>query len=527
MIAFFNAQPFLALLLIISVGYLIGRIVVKGFSLDSSAILFVALLAGHLGIVLPGLFKTLGLALFIYAIGLQAGPSFFRLFRRDGMLMNVLALVIVASGALTAFLAAKLIGLDPAMAGGIFTGALTSTPGLAAAQEAMGSPLTSIGYGVAYPFGVVLVILFIKLLPRLLKADPAKEARAEEQASAGETLHTRQIEVGNPALDGRTLAQIDFQAVTGSTISRLLRAGRVMIPRGQTELRVGDIVRAVGSEKALGTAELLLGRRNADEFPAGDVMVNQFIVTSKRLVGRSVADLNLAARYNATMTRILRNDIELPARANQKLEWGDRIVVVGENTVMPALHELFGDDVKQVNAGDIYAIILGIAFGILLGMVPISIGRVIHFKMGLSGGILLAGLILGNRSRTGFIIWRAPAAIANFLREMGLVFFLAVVGCESGQQLFAVLGQQGLSLILATVLTAIVPMALTTFVARRFFRIRLLPMAGLLAGGMTSTPGLGVATSFSDSPTPMMIYASVYPIAMIGMIVFVKLLALM
>lgn len=522
-----NSQPLLALLLIISLGYVIGRITVKGFSLDSSAILFVALLAGHLGIILPELFKTLGLALFIYAIGLQAGPSFFRLFRRDGMKMNLLAIAIVAVGALATFLAARLLKLDAALASGIFTGALTSTPGLAAAQEATGSSLTSIGYGVAYPFGVVLVILFIKLLPRLLRVDPRQEARCEEQANVGEALLTQQVEVTNPALDGKTLAKIDFQAVSGATISRLLRDGRVTIPHGSTPLRVNDIVRVVGTARALGTAELLLGRRSAVDFPAADVTVGQFVATNQRLVGQSIAAIDLAARHNATVTRIHRNDIELPARAQQKLEWGDRVTVVGERAAMPALRELFGDDLKQVHAGNIYAIILGIAFGILLGMIPVSIGRVIHFKMGLSGGVLLAGLILGNRSRTGFIVWRAPAAIVNFLRETGLVFFLAVVGCESGRQLLEVLGRHGIGLILATVLVALAPMALVTLIAHRLLGIGLLPLAGLLAGGMTSTPGLGTAASFSDSPTPMMIYASVYPIAMIGMILFVRLLALM
>lgn len=524
MIPLLNQEPLLALLAIISVGYLVGRISVKGFSLDSSAILFVALLAGHLGIALPGLFKTFGLALFIYAIGLQAGPSFFHMFRKDGLIMNSMALVIVGSGALTAFLAAKLTGLDLALASGIFTGALTSTPGLAAAQELSSSAMPSIGYGVAYPFGVVLVILFMKLLPRLLKIDPGLEASAEAQAQARDPLQVSQIEVTNPALTGKSLAQIGFHTVTGTIISRLLHAGSVSIPRGQTILQTGDIVRVVGTPKALDTAEMLLGKRSSLEIPGGDIELNHFIVTNKRLVGQRIADINLASRYSANITRIHRNDIELPGQAHQKIEWGDRLTVVGEKEIMPLLKEFFGDDIKQAHAGDVYSIILGIAFGILLGMIPVSIGKVINFKMGISGGILLSGLILGNRCKTGFILWRAPAAIINLVREMGLVVFLAVVGCESGQTLFEVLGRQGISLISVTVLTALMPLLLTTFICHRFLKMKLLQLAGLLAGGMTSTPGFGVATSFSDSPTPMMIYASIYPIAMIGKIVLARIL---
>lgn len=527
MIVSLNQQPLLAMLLIISAGYFIGRITIKGFSLDSSAILFVALFAGHTGIVLPGMFRTFGLALFIYAIGLQAGPSLSRLFRKDGMRMNFLALVIVASGALTAFLSAKITGISPEIAGGIFTGALTSTPGLAAAQEATSSPMTSIGYGVAYPFGVILVILFIKLLPRLLRIDPIREAEDEAHSQAGDPLQTRQIEVTNPSLNGKTLAGIDFQAVTGAIISRMLRNGQVAIPHGQTTLQLGDVVRLVGTAKALDTAELLLGRTTAVEIPAGDIEMNRFIVTNRKIVARRIADINLAARYNATVTRIHRNGIDLPGSAGQKIEWGDRLTVVGEKTIMPSLKELFGNDIKQVHAGDIYSIILGIAFGILLGMIPISIGKVIHFKMGISGGILLSGLLLGNRSKTGFILWRAPAAIINFVRETGLVLFLSVVGCESGKTIFEVLSRQGFSLIAVTVLVALVPMALTTFIARRFLRMKLLTLSGLLTGGMTSTPGLAVATSLADSSSPMIVYASVYPIAMIGMIILVRLLILL
>ncbi len=526
MIVSLNQQPLLAMLLIISVGYFIGRITIKGFSLDSSAILFVALFAGHTGIVLPGMFRTFGLALFIYAIGLQAGPSLSRLFRKDGMRMNILALVIVASGALTAFLSAKITGISPEVAGGIFTGALTSTPGLAAAQEATSSPTTSIGYGVAYPFGVILVILFVKLLPRMLRIDPVREAADEEHSQAGDPLQTRQIELTNPSLNGKTLAGIDFQAVTGAIISRMLRNGQLTIPHGQTVLYTGDVVRVVGTGKALDTAELLLGRITSVVIPAGDIEMNRFIVTNRRIVGKRLADINLAARYNANVTRIHRNGIELPGRAGQKIEWGDRLTVVGEKTVMPSLKDLFGNDVRQAHAGNIYSIVLGLAFGILLGMIPISIGKVIHFKMGISGGILLSGLILGNQSKTGFILWRAPAAIINFVRETGLVLFLAVVGCESGRTLFEVLSRQGLNLMAATLLVALVPMLLTTFIARRFLNMGILPLSGLLTGGMTSTPGLAVATSLSDSSTPMMVYASVYPIAMIGMIILVRILIL-
>ncbi len=527
MIDFLNNHVFLTLLLIISLGYILGQIRFKGFSLDSSGILFVALLAGHLGVNINPIFKTFGLALFIYAIGLQAGPRFFSFFKKKGLVISLVACGIVSIGALTTLACIWLLGVDKATAIGIFAGALTSTPGLAAAEEFTASSLTSIGYGIAYPVGVLLIIFYIKLLPRLLKSDPHLEARNEKRDAKTDPVFSWLIKVKNQSVFGKKLYEIKLPTVTGAIISRLMRDNSFQIPHKDTDLREGDLVKVVGTRNALKIAEMMLGEKTEDDLPEGSIEVQRFIISNKKLVGKTVAEIALKAGYNVNITRIMRNGIDLPATFNQRIEWGARVTVVGEKGIMDGLTEKFGNNIKQASAGNIFSIILGISIGMLIGMIPFSIGRVIQFQMGITGGILLSALILSNRPKLGFMIWRAPMAIVNFSREMGLVLFLATVGTASGSSLFMVIRTQGLTLLLMSVIIALIPMVIVTYIVSRQLKIKLLPLSGILTGGMTSTPGLAAASSLADSSSPVMMYASVYPIAMVTMIVWAKILAVL
>jgi len=527
MISWINAHNLLALLAIISAGHLAGRISIKGFSLGSSGILFVALLAGHLGVSITPVFKTMGLAFFIYAIGLEAGPKFFSFLKREGVVFNLLAIAAVSAGAVLTAACILLAGINKSIAIGIFSGALTSTPGLAAAQEAVPSDMVSIGYGLAYPIGVLLVILYIKMLPGLLKTDPDQEAVREKDRSRTDPVLNRFILVKNPAVNGKSLNTIGLPDMTGAIVSRLFRNGEMSAPHKDTILQDRDIVRIVGTAAALDAAETILGEKTEIELPRSTIEAQQFIITNKDLVGKSIAEINVAARYNATITRIRRSGMELPASSSQRLEWGDRILVVGDSSVMAVLKKIFGNDMKEAYSGNIYSILMGIALGIIIGMIPFSIGRVIHVKLGLTGGILAAGLILSSRPKLGLFIWRAPSSIISFIRELGLALFLTAVGTSSGSTLLEVLRTQGLPLAAMSVCITLAPMIVITWLAHRKLNIRLLPLSGVLTGGMTSTPGLAAASALSDSHTPMMMYASVYPVSMIFMIIWVKILALL
>ena len=236
-------------------------------------------------------------------------------------------------------------------------------------------------------------------------------------------------------------------------------------------------------------------------------------------------EIALNSYYNATLTRIRRSGLEFPAMPEHKLEWGDRVTVVGEKEVMPAIKNYFGDDLKALEEGSIYSVILGMVVGILIGMVPVSIGHTFSIKMGMTGGILLSGLILSNLGKTGPIIWRAPGPIINFVRELGLVFFLAVVGVKAGETFASTIQSNGFTLLLGGALITLIPMIALLIINKLFLKIDYLRFSGIITGGMTSTPGLAAATSLSDSNLPMISYATVYPIAMISMVIWAKILA--
>lgn len=529
MIAFLQHQPLLSLFLIVTLGYFIGQIKIKGFSLESSAILFVAMIAGHVGLILPSDFKTFGLVLFIYAIGLQAGPSFFAFFRKDGLLLNLYAILIVSIGAILTFLYILIFHFDPAISIGLFAGALTSTPGLAAAQEATGSNLTSIGYGIAYPFGVIGVMLFVKILPMLFKQsfNEAEQAEVSNQSDEAAELKYQHNQVKNPAIFGKSLKDLHFRITTGCVISRIMRGDHIIIPRGDTVLESGDLVRVVGRKEDLIRATNLLGALSNETIPQEKLDVRRFVVTNKKIIGKTLKQLSINSFYNANVTRIRRSGMEFPALPSQRLEIGDRLTVVGEQSAMQELKEFFGDDIKLLEEGNVYSIILGIAIGILVGLIPVSIGNLISLKMGISGGILLSGLLLSNIGKTGPIIWRAPGPIVSFIRELGLTLFLAVIGVNAGAHFVEILSQKGVGLVAAGALITVLPMVIIVLVNRIQKKFNMLQLSGLITGGMTSTPGLASITSVSSSGTPMMIYASVYPLAMICMMLWAKFLALL
>jgi putative transport protein len=528
MIDFLNSQPLMTLLVVISLGYFIGQIKIKGFSLESSAILFVALAAGHFGLKIPDIFKSLGLALFIYSIGLQAGPKIPILFKKEGMGLNLLAFLVVALGALLTAVGIFFFNFGRDISIGIFAGALTSTPGLATAYEATQTGTTSIGYGIAYPVGVIGVILFIKFLPLLLKTNiPESEKKEQDTLDREQPQVINQlIEISNPNVYGKSIKALKFRALSDCVISRLVSGDKVEVPDGNTVLQEGDIVRVVGREENIEGAVLFLGHSTDKKIPTGHLDIKRFVVTNKKLVGKKIKDLKIRMRYEANITRVGRFGLELIATPDLELHWGDRVSVVSEIRFMDALKHYFGDDIKKAEEGNVFSVILGIMIGISIGLIPVSIGKFFSIKLGLTGGILMAGLILSNRKRLGPIVWRVPFNIINFMREMGLIFFLAAVGTKAGESFLAVIRENGLPMLLWSAVITTVPMFTVLFLSLKKFHLNLFQLFGLLPGSMTSTPGFATATTITSSPTPAAIYATVYPVAMIAMIIWVKILVL-
>lgn len=523
----FNSSYF-ALFVIVAFGFLLGRIQVKGLSLDISAVIFVALLFGHFGVVIPKELGNLGLVLFIYTIGIQAGPGFFDSFRSKGRTLILLTILIIASASLTAVGLKYAFGLDTPSVVGLIAGALTSTPGLAVAIDSTNSPLASIAYGIAYPFGVIGVILFVKLLPRLMHVDLEQEARRLEHERRGKypELNTCVFHVTNPEVFNRSLVQLNVRVVTGAVISRVKKGDQILMPSPHCVLQEGDCIQAVGSEEALNELARMVGEREEGELPLEERQgVESILVTKKDMVNKELGSLNLQKNFGCTVTRVRRSGIDLAPSPDLALKFGDKVMVVGERAGIDGVAGLLGNNVKLLSDTDFFPIAVGIVLGVLVGKLHVTLPGGISFSPGLTGGVLLTALVLSAIGKTGPILWHLAGPSNQLLRQFGLLLFLAEVGTSAGQNLVATFQESGWVLFGVGAAITLVPMLVAAILGIFVFKISMLDMLGTITGGMTSTPGLAAADSMVDSNIPGVAYATVYPIAMVFLILFIQLIA--
>ncbi len=523
-------SSYFALFLIVALGFMLGKIKVKGLSLDVSAVIFIALLFGHFGVIIPKELGNFGLVLFIFTIGIQAGPGFFDSFRSKGKTLILLTLLIIGSAALTAVGLKYAFNIDTPSVVGLIAGALTSTPGLAVAIDSTGSPLASIAYGIAYPFGVIGVILFVKLLPRVLRVDLDQEARRLEKERRGQypELNTCIFRVTNPVIFGRSLMQINVRAMTGAVISRLKHNGEISIPTAHTVLCEGDYIQAVGSEESLNQLATLVGVREEGELPLHDTHeIESLLLTNKDMINKQLGDLNLMKNFSCTVTRIRRSGIDLSPSPELSLKFGDKLMVVGEKEGLKSLARLLGNNAKKLSDTDFFPIAMGIVLGVLFGKLNISFPGGLSFSPGLTGGILIVALVLSAIGKTGPILWSMSGPANQLLRQLGLLLFLAEVGTSAGRTLVATFQESGWLLFGVGAAITLVPMLVAVIVGRWLFKISLLDLLGTLTGGMTSTPGLAAADSMTDSNIPSVAYATVYPIAMVFLILAIQLIAVL
>lgn len=521
-------SSYFALFLIVALGFMLGRIKVKGVSLDVSAVIFIALLFGHYGVFIPKELGNFGLVLFIFTIGIQAGPGFFDSFRSKGKILIIITMLLIGSASLTAVALKYLCNIETASVVGLIAGALTSTPGLAVAIDSTASPLASIAYGIAYPFGVIGVILFVKLLPKIMRVDLEKEARTldAERKSKFPEMETCLFKVTNDAVFGKTLAELRFSNMTGAIISRMKSNGHILIPMGITQLSQNDCVQCVGTKEALSQAELLLGEREEGELPLADTQdIQSLLLTNKKVVGKQLRELRLHQNFGCTVTRVRRSGIDLTPSENLELKFGDKLMVVGEKEGLNGFACMIGNNAKLLSDTDFFPIAMGIVLGVIFGKLNISLGENISFSPGLTGGVLIVALILSAVGKTGPIIWSMSGPSNQLLRQLGLLLFLAEVGTSAGKTLVATFQTSGLLLFGVGAAITIVPMLVAVIVGRLIFKISMLDLLGTITGGMTSTPGLAAADSMVDSNIPSVAYATVYPIAMVFLIMFIQVIA--
>ena len=523
-------SSYFALFLIVALGFILGRINFKGISLDVSAVIFIALLFGHFGVIIPKELGNFGLVLFIFTIGMQAGPGFFTSFKAKGKVLAIITLLIVATAALTGIASKYLFDIDTPSVVGLIAGALTSTPGLAAAIDATGSSSSSIAYGIAYPFGVIGVILFVKLLPKILRVDiRAEDKRLEAlQQQQYPEIKTAVFRVSNPNAFDKSLADLQIRTMTGAVVSRLVHDNLTEIPTPQSMLREGDLIKAVGSPNALRQLEILVGEKMNQDLPLGDSIDMQYVLlTNKEVAGKSLGSLNLHQNYHCTVTRVRRSGIDVAPSPDLVLRFGDKLTVIARKESMKDVLNLLGNDKKRLSDTDFFPIAMGIVLGVLFGKVNISFSDSFTFSPGLTGGILIVALVLGYLGKTGPIVWSMSGPANQLLRQLGLLLFLAEVGTSAGVNLVQTFMDSGLTLFGVGFAITLLPMIVALLVGYYGFRINILDLMGTITGGMTSTPGLAAADSMTDSNIPSVAYATVYPIAMVFLIICIQLLSML
>lgn len=528
------AQTLIIYSAIIVLGMLLGKIKIKGVSLGVTFVLFVGILAGHLGFTINAevlnFLKNFGLILFIFTIGLQVGPGFFSSFKTSGLKLNGLTLgVILLDIAMTVglvFIFADVV--DAPIMVGIMTGSVTSTPALGAAQEALQQlsstgalqgemPPISLGYAVAYPMGVLGIILSMMLLKVIFRVDTkVEESKLETKQESHEKPDILTFRITNSNIDGITLAELKHSFGHEFVATRMLADDRVFIPHANTELHTGNLILVVTRHANARLLQQLLGEEVQYEWKDDDsTMVSRRIVVTRDSVnGKTIGQLHLRSTYNVNITRVERAGINLLAQPDLVLQMGDRVMVVGPLDNIKKAETMLGNTLKKLNDPHIITIFLGILVGILVGSIPIYFPNMpMPVRLGLAGGPLIVAILLGRFGYRLKLITYTTQSANLMLREIGICLFLASVGLASGGKFVeTVVSPNGLLWIGCGVLITMVPTLIIGVVAR-LLKFNYFTICGLIAGSHTNIPPLAYANAMTETDAPAVAYSTVYPLA--------------
>ena len=516
---------------VISVGVLLGKIKVFGVSLGVTFVLFTGILMGHFGFTgethILHFIREFGLILFVFCIGLQVGPSFFSSFKKGGMTLNMLAVGIVVLNIVVAlsiyFIANGQVELP--MMIGILYGAVTNTPGLGAAQEALnqlhytGDPI-ALGYACAYPLGVVGIIASIIAIRYIFRINLSKEEKElqSQESDMKHQPHMLHLEVRNESIDGKKLLQVKDFLGRPFVCSRIRHEGHVSIPSQDTEFHIGDQLFIVCSEEDAAAVTAFIGREIQVDWEKQDMpMVSRrILVTKSEINGKKLGSMHFRSMYGVNVTRVNRSGMDLFADPNLILQVGDRVMVVGQQDAVERVAGVLGNQLKRLDTPNIITIFVGIFLGILLGSLPIAFpGMPTPVKLGLAGGPLVVAILIGRFGHKLKLVTYTTMSANLMLREIGIALFLAGVGLGAGDGFIdTIVNQNGYMWILYGFIITVVPILLVSVIARRFYKVNYLLLSGVIAGSTTNPPALAYANAVAGNDVPAVGYATVYPFAM-------------
>ena len=532
---------------VIAAGIQLGKIKIFGISLGVTLVLFVGIIMGHFGITIdPSVihfFQEFGLILFVYSVGMQVGPGFFSSFRQGGITLNMLACGIILLGVLTTVTIHFVTGLPMSTMVGILSGAVTNTPGLGAAQQAysdmygVSDSTIATGYAVAYPLGVIGIILSTIIIRYVFKVSFQKENEQleKEEASHAHGAIPISLIVKNPAVFGKSVGELSSLLEHREfVISRIWRDSdkKIDIVSSSTVLNENDKIFVITTEADAQTVKTFIGEEIDMERKQWIRMESQFInrrilITKPELNGKHLGELQLRKLYGINITRVNRAGMDLVARPNLTLQVGDRVNVIGTETAVANVEKVLGNSMKRLNEPNLIAIFVGIGLGIILGSLPIWIPGIPQpLKLGLAGGPLVVSILI---SRFGYhykLITYSTQSANLMLREIGITMFLACVGLGAGDGFVETIVNGGYAWVGYGFIITIVPLLIIGFIARYFYKINYFTLMGLIAGSTTDPPALAYSNATAGNDAPAVGYATVYPLSMFLRVVTAQLMIL-
>ena len=533
---------------VIAAGVLLGKIKFFGISLGVTFVLFVGILAGHFGFTgnpaILSFVQDFGLILFVFCIGLQVGPSFFSSFKRGGITLNLLAVGIVFLNiAVALILYFALQGrVDIPMMVGILCGAVTNTPGLGAANEALQQlhyqgPEIAMGYACAYPLGVMGIILSMIIIRYICRVDVQRdsdEIQKEEEANPHMKPYTISLKVQNEALSGKTLSQVQNFLARDFVCTRIIQDGHMITPNANTVLRLGDRMFLVCAEDDSEAIMAFIGPKIEQDWDATNqqdkpMVSRRILVTQPNINGKTLGELHFSSMYGVNVTRVNRSGMDLFAARQLRLQVGDRVMVVGPQDAIERVANLLGNQLRRLDHPNIVTIFVGILCGILFGSLPIAIpGMPTPVKLGLAGGPLIISILIGRFGHKVKLVTYTTMSANLMLREVGLVLFMASVGIKAGENFVQMVVEgDGVLYVGLGFLITFIPLLITGIIARWHHRVNYFTLMGLIAGSNTDPPALAYANQIAGNDAPAVGYSTVYPLTMFLRILTAQLLILL
>lgn len=539
-----TASSLLFLAIVGAMGIFLGKMKLGRLKLGIAGVLFVGLLVGHFGAQVNHevlhFVKEFGLILFVYSIGIEIGPRFIASLRNNGLRLNALAASIVFLGLVCAIGVKFAFDLDTPVIAGLFSGAVTNTPSLGAIQSliteqsANGEKLSEVSgmaYAVAYPFGILGIILAMSLIKLIFNIKVSEEVNnfKREQTSSSGDIQTVRAEITNPNLFGQTLSSLTSSLHIEFVVSRIFRNDSYIVPEANLILQNGDVLVGLCRKSAMSDLELIVGKISLQQALqiSGELSMRHIMMTNRKLAGKSLKDINLTAMFPANITRVFRGETEIIPTGETTVEFGDTLRVVGRREKMDTIAKFLGNSLRDLSHPNLVPLFIGIFLGILLGSIPIAIpGLPAPAKLGLAGGPLIIALLLGHKGRIGsFDFYMTPSA-NHFIRELGIILFLGCVGIGSGKHFIETITNGGYMWMLYASIITFVPLMVAGIIGR-LLNINYLTICGYLSGSMTDPPALEFANGIAPVQAQATAYATVYPLTMFLRILFAQILVLL